>query len=143
MTITAQQSRTIHTLLPAHLKEPEAKAELIASFTADPTRSSTKDLTTLEADDLIYFLRHGVNARYASYATFDSSNRQHRYILSLAHQLGWVVYSNAQRRMVPDLEQLGGWIRKYGHRHQPLKQYTGVDLTKLVTQLEKVVKTKK
>lgn len=137
--ISPAQIRTIHTLLPAHLKDPELKAELVASFTEDPARHSTKDLNFHEAEDLIYFLKTGKNATYAHWATFDKANKQHRYILSLCHQIGWV--RPATGRMVADLESLGRWLRKYGYLHKSLQEYNSRELPKLVTQLEHVAKS--
>lgn len=139
--VSSLQIKTIHTLLPPHLKDKELKAEFIASFTEDANRSSTRDLTFYEAEELIYFLRTGKNQTFAAFATFDHTNRQHRYILSIAHQLGWVVYHNGLKKMVPDLERLGAWLRKYGYLHQPLKAYTAEQLPKLITQFEKLLKT--
>jgi hypothetical protein len=140
--VTTQQIRIIHTLLPSHLREAEAKAELVASFTGDDQRHSTKDLTTYEADELIYFLKTGKNATHAHLAVFDLDNRQHRYLLSLCHQLGWV-RANKSGRMVADLEALGRWLLRYGYLHKALKDYSLTELPKLVTQLENVLKSAK
>jgi hypothetical protein len=140
-TADLHQIKTIHALLPAHLRDADVKAEFIHSFTEDPQRTSTKQLTSIEAEEVIYFLKTGRNATYAHFATFDHNNRQHRYILSITHQLGWVKYHADKQKMLPDLERLGAWLRKYGHQHKPLKNYTEAELPKLVHQLENLLKT--
>ena len=139
--ITPNQIKLIHTLLPNHLKEQDAKAEFIHSFTEDDQRTSTRDLSHHEAEEIIYFLKTGKSPTYAHFATFDQSNRQHRYILSLCHQLNWVRPS-AKGKLVADLETLGRWLRKYGYLHKPMKEYSDREFPKLVTQLENILKTK-
>lgn len=139
MEATNAQIKTIHTLLPLHIREDkELKQSFVASFTGDDQRSSTKQLTIYEAEEMIYFLKNGKNCTWAHYAIFDKHNKQHLYLLSLAHQKGWTHYSDNNRKMVADLEAIGSWLRKYGYLHKPLKQYTAKELPKLITQFSKI-----
>jgi len=140
--ITVEQIRTIHTILPPQIKaDSEAKADLISQFTGQEDKTSTRDLTYTQAEELITFLKTGKRPTRAHYAAFDQGNRQHKYILSICYQLGWVSYSDTLRRMLPDLEALGAWLHKYGYLHKALKQYTAAELPRLITQLEGVVKS--
>jgi hypothetical protein len=138
-TITTAQIKAIHTLMPLHIREDKAlKESFIASFTGDYHRSSTRQLTYFEAEEIIYFLKTGNRSTWAHYAIFDKHNKQHLYLLSLAHQKGWTQYSDKLHKMVADLESLGSWLRKYGYLHKPLKQYTAGELPKLITQFSKI-----
>lgn len=141
-TITTEQIKKIHAILPAKIKaSTEAKAELVSKFTEDETKTSTKDLSKWQAEELIHFLKTGKVKDYAYYANFDVKNKQHKYILSLCHQINWVVFSVNYQRLVPDLKRLGAWLHKYGYLHKPLMEYCAHDLPKLVTQFERLVKT--
>lgn len=143
MKATPQQLKILHAILPPNLRaDADLKKEFIASFSEEGHESS-KDLTTYEADEVIYFLKNGKNLKFGTYAIFDGNNHQHRYILSLAQQLGWQTFNKKLNKNVADLESLGSWLRKYGYLHKPLKQYNPSELPKLVTQLENVLKTKK
>lgn len=140
--ITTEQIRHIHTILPAQIKgDPEAKADLISQFTGQADKTSTRDLSATQAEELIYFLKTGKRPSRAHYAAFDASNKQHMYILSICHQLGWVSYNAAQGRMLPDLEALGSWLHKYGYLHKTLKEYTTAELPALITQVERMMKS--
>lgn len=139
--IGKKQIQTIHTLLPAVYKQDkELKANLIYQFTEDNTKTSTKDLTEQQADELIWFLKTGKRMDMSSYALFDNNNQQHLYMLSLCHQIGWVDFNDKLNRMVADLNTLGTWLQKYGYLHKALKQYTNKELPKLVSQFENFVK---
>ena len=136
MQIQPNQIKHIHTILPQMYKQDrELKQLLVVQFTEDDSKTSTKDLTSLQADELIYFLKTGNAITYTKYAFFDKDSQQHNYILSLCHQLGWVQKDNPARAC---LETLGKWIKHYGYMHKPLKEYTAKELPKLVTQLERI-----
>lgn len=141
-TITLQQIKTIHTILPYSVKNnPEAKADLVSQFTEDESKTSTKDLSKHQAEELIYFLKTGKARDWGYYAVFDVKNQQHKYLLSLCHQLGWVVYSEHYQRLVVDLKRLGSWLQKYGYLHKPLKEYNCHQLPKLITQFGNMVQS--
>lgn len=142
MQITAQQIRTIHAVLPTiYRQDKELKQNLIAQFTEDDNKTSTKDLSQQQAEELIYFLKTGKAKTYDYYASFDFSNRQHRYLLSLCHQIGWEVFSERAGKLVVDTEALGRWLHKYGYLHKTLKEYSENQLPKLITQFENMVKS--
>ena len=132
--VTPEQIKMIHTLLRDEIKQDkDLKASLIVQFTEDENKTSTKDLTFVQANDLIYFLQTGKVPTNEAWATFDAKVRQHRYILSLCHQLDWVQKENPK---YVDLNHLGAWLKKYGYLHKPLKAYKYLQLPKLIRQLE-------
>lgn len=141
--VTAEQIKHIHAILPErYKKDKELKQSLVYQFTEDPEKISTKDLNYYQAEELIYFLKTGKVKDQSYYANFNVKNKQHMYILSLCHQIGWEVYSDVYRKLVVDLSALGGWLYKYGYLHKALMEYTESELPKLVTQFENMAKYK-
>ena len=136
--ITTKQIKIIHTILPVEIKDDtEAKAQLISQFTGSEQKRSTKDLTSIQATELIQFLSTHNMPCMARYAYFDKTNKQHRYLLSMSIQLGW---SKLHRgKVIADLERLGSWIYKVGYLHIPLLEYKPEDLSRLVYQFEQVL----
>jgi len=139
--ITKEQIKRIYAMLPARIKgDKEEKEALIVQFTEDEEKRSTKDLTWLQAEELIISLG-GTNKKYLPYAKFDHKNSQHRKMLSLAITLGWAEYNEKYNKMVADLERLGGWIATMSIYKKPLLKHTKKELTQLIAQFEKVVKS--
>lgn len=140
--ITKHQIKYIHQILPDHIKaDKEEKAAFIAQFTGSVEKASTKDLSYYQANDLISALK-GEKVIYNRYAFFDKKNKQHLYILSLCQQIGWVLYSEKQKRPIADLNKLGKWLADRGYLHKPLKEYNAKELPKLVYQLEQILAKK-
>jgi len=138
--INAIQIKKIHASLPAAIKnDKELKEDLICQFTGDYNKCSTKDLTQEQANALIKFLAKDSGAAVVDdWAKFDYKNKKHKYILSLCHQIGWVVYNSNLQKNTADLATFGNWLRKYGYKHKPLMQYNEVELSILVSQIEKI-----
>jgi hypothetical protein len=138
--VTTEQIKHIHTLLSDRVKaDKELKQQLICQFTGDENKASTKDLTFIQANELIYLLSTGKMPTFEAYATFDKNNKSHMYMLSLCRQINWTCYSNKLHRVVVDLNQLGEWMKEKSFLHKPLMAYSKTDLVKLVSQLEIVV----
>lgn len=138
---TKEQIRQIHAAMPADIRsDADAKANLIVQFTEDNDKPSTKDLAYHQAEELIYFLNKGERKPYAHYAAFQVTNKQHMRILSQARQLGWEVYNEKYGRNVADLERLGRWIATKTSYKTPMKRLTSKQLSKVIAQLEKIVK---
>lgn len=142
--VTTAQIKKIHAILPMEIKrDREMKKSLIIQFTGDQDKTSTKDLTKSQAKLLIEKLNGNPSPapKRKSWSSFDKNNQQHKYILSLCHQIGWVKYHHQQKRMVADLDQLSGWLKKYGYLKKPLMDYNNQELPTLINQLEKVLTT--
>lgn len=143
MKVTTEQIKRIHMLLPSYLKKHyDEKAKVVSQFTEDEDKTSTKDLTYAQANEMIHWLQFGNKMATDHFAAFDKKNKQHMYILSICHQIGWVQYSPTKRTNFVHLPSLGSWLHKYGYLHKPLKDYTNKELPKLISQLEAIV-TKK
>lgn len=141
-TVTKHQIQIIHTLLPEHIKQDrELKEAFVVQYTQDPDKTSTKDLTYEQAHEMMTYLTNGRHISANEYGKFDYSKAQHRYIMSLCHQLAWVVFDPKLGRNVADIERLGTWLKKYGYLHKPLKKYTTNELPRLIKQMENMLST--
>ncbi len=76
---------------------------------------------------------------YYKYAFFDKNNTQHKYILSLAIQLGWECENLKTGKMVADLEILGRFITNSTKAKKPLKEQTKTELQTTIYALEQVL----
>ena len=138
--ITKQQTKYIYTIRPLYYRKHEDEwRDLIATYTGDRTRTSVKDLSFDQANDLIKHL--GGRPFYDdNWGLFDKDNRQHQYILSLLHQLGWVTYHH-QYGMVPDTRHLSNWLKsRRSPVRKPLRKMNTKELTKVISALEQMIK---
>lgn len=104
---------------------------------------STKDLSEMQLDGLISWLNSLIQwseLKDYQFATFDNSNKQHRYLLSLCQEYGWTVFHQKLNREVADLNKLGAWIRKCSKVKKPLQQQGIKELEITVYQFEQMVK---
>lgn len=140
--ITQQQIKIVHSLLPTRIKKDrEAKAELIAMFTEDIKKTSTKDLTWLQANELIMRLGGTPIPANRAYMRFDAKNKQHRTILSLCHQNGWEVYSKG--RYIADMHRLAEWLQHKSPVQKPLTAMASRELSKVIFAMENMILKKK
>lgn len=99
---------------------------------------SFKDLNSLQADELIYFFNTGKMPDNSSWAIFDKYNTQHRAVLSLCYQNGWVKEENPS---IVDLHRLGGWLKsKRSPVKKPLKEMTKQEVSKIITAMQNMLK---
>lgn len=128
MKVTPGQIKRIHSLLPKRIKDdPQLKAELVQAFTKDASRTSTKDLSMMEAQGMIGHLKHS-----------DSADKMRKKILSICHEMQW--YQHGTTKL--DWNRITRFLTKYGHAHKAhLNDYSILELPKLVTQFESLLKT--
>ena len=123
----------------------EDRADLVLSYTKSLQKTSTKDLTFTQANHLIVSIG-GTPSRQTKevsentkFGYFDIKNTQHRYLLSLCRQIGWIIFNKKLGYMVADIERLGSWLKTTGYLKKPLKKYESKELPKLVAQFEKLL----
>lgn len=92
-----------------------------AELSSDEIRRVTNDLNTDE-----------------QWGWADFSNAQHQKIRSICYQLKKIKYSQAQRRMVADIEWLGRWLKYYSAPKKPLKKCTPKELGQIIEAMEKM-----
>ena len=74
------------------------------------------------------------------WSNFDTSKKQHWYILSLCIQFGWSKPHPTQSKDIADLEALDRWMRSAKCPVQkPLKSMTARETSKIITALESMV----
>ena len=138
MQITNQQIKIIHTLLPAvYKKDKEQKQGLVYQFTEDHKKTSTKDLSFKQANDMI--IRFGGKpVRYDHWGLFDAKNASHKKVLSLCQEIGWSIYNDKLKRNVADLYRLSEFLKSpKSPVTMPLKQMTQEQISrKLIPALE-------
>ncbi len=144
MKITDQQIKVIHMLLPNDIKTDKAEKQAFVSiFTGNQKKSSTKDLSYIQANDMIIKLG-GNPLKYDNWGFFDSSNASHRKVLSLIQEIGWVIWSEKQQRNIPDIVRLSEFLKsKKSPVRLPLKKMTSAQISrKLIPALEGISKSK-
>lgn len=139
MIILKSQIQRIHALLPVVIKnDKEQKAQLVQQYTGDWSKTSTKDLTIEQANQIIVRFG-GQPIQYENWALFDAKNGAHRNILSLCMQLRWQVYNADKKAYYADLYRLSEWLKsKKSPVKKPLKQMVKLELSKIIYALEKM-----
>lgn len=137
-TITANQITQLQTICSGKFRSREERLEAISEMVGVEV-TSIKDLNRLQADELIYFFNTGKSMDHSSWAMFDRNNSQHKTVLSLCHQLGWVQENNPQ---FVDLQRLGGWLKSdRSPVKSPLKDMSKAELSKIIFALQNILKT--
>jgi hypothetical protein len=138
MLVEYSQIKQIFKLLPLELKsDKDRRADFISDFT-DGRISSTKELTTDEANSLIASLK----GDYSYFASFDKNNKQHLAILNICYDLGWTIYNNRLGRSVAALNVLGTFIAsKKSPVRKPLTEMNKNECSKLIIALEGILKS--
>lgn len=95
---------------------------------------TTKDLTTQEADDLIYFFKTGHRTQN-NWGLFDKNKfpKERSRLFSYMYQAQWVVANQSSRWMeVPDLERLSNFLKSpKSPVNKPVKKFTKTDWNKI------------
>ncbi|MGV4331527.1 hypothetical protein [Ornithobacterium rhinotracheale] len=137
--ITPQQIKQLQTICGKRFPDREERLHFFSEFTGENIESA-KDLTEHQAYELIRYLNTGKEPNNSYYTMFSKTNSQHKAILSLAHQMGWVQHGKPQ---FVDLNKLGTWlISKRCPVNKPLSQMTKQELSKVITALSNIVKWK-
>jgi hypothetical protein len=139
MKILNSQIQRIHTLLPEVIKnDTEQKKALVQQFTGDWNRTSTKDLSLDQANELIVKLG-GKPIHCENWAFFDAKNNKHRYILSVLLQAGWAVWNGDKNCYVADLYRLSEFLKSdKSPVKKPLNKMNDKELSKVIFVLEKI-----
>jgi hypothetical protein len=104
----------------------KAQKEHIIMGATDGRTTSTRELTSDEANALIKYLKSQDPDEIGA-------EKMRRKIISMAHEMGWKLPNSKA-----DMERVDNWCVKYGFLHKKLNQYLYNELPKLVTQFESV-----
>ncbi|KMQ70335.1 MULTISPECIES: hypothetical protein [Chryseobacterium] len=137
-TITKPQIQQLQTICSGKFRNREERLEAISEMMGVEVNSIT-ELNRLQADELIYFFNTGKTLDHSSWALFDKYNTQHKTVLSLCHQLGWVQEANPH---FVDLQRLGGWLKSDRSPVKlPLKEMNRTELSKIIFALQNILKS--
>lgn len=135
--IQTRQIKIIQTICSKRFEDRDERLDFISNFFGQDVRS-TKDLTQVQADDLIFFLQKNKAPNDFAWGKFDKQNKQHRTVLSRCLQLGW---SSPDKPQFADLNRLGAWLKsKRSPVQLPLKEMTPRQLSKIISALENMQK---
>lgn len=138
-TITPHQLKSLQSACNGKFRTREERLEAISEMVGAQV-TSFNELTPLQADELIYFFNTGKSIDHSSWAIFDKYNTQHKAVLSLCYQLGWVSEENPK---FVDLHRLGGWLKSNRSPvKRPLKEMTKQELSKIITALNNIINTR-
>ncbi|WP_187695224.1 hypothetical protein [Chryseobacterium sp.] len=135
-TITTTQITQLQTICSGKFRNREERLEALSEMMGVEL-NSIKDLSRLQADELIHFFNTGKPLNHSTWALFDRNNSQHRTVLSLCHQLGWV---QEEKPEFVDLHRLGGWLKSdRSPVKTPLKEMTRAELSKIISALQNII----
>lgn len=140
MRIEKQQIKVIHQLLPEVIKnDPDQKKQLMYQYTSDWTKTSTKDLTFDQANELI--IRFGGKSySYEHWGLFDYKKTSHRQVLSLLNQLGWQCYDKKFRGLVADIYKFSEWLKSNRSPvKKPFLKMSPSEVSKIIVALENML----
>ncbi|SEG38842.1 hypothetical protein SAMN05421847_2159 [Halpernia humi] len=135
--ISKSQIQQLQTICSGKFRSREERLEALSEMTGVEL-TSIKELNRLQADELIYFFNTGKIIDHSAWALFDRNNTQHKTILSLCHQLGWV---QEEKPQFVDLHRLGGWLKSdKSPVKMPLKEMERPQLSKIISALQIIIK---
>lgn len=140
MEIQKNQIKQIQTIMSSRFTDRDERLDFISAL-FEKEVNSTKELSSIEADDLIYYLNTGKKA-IANWAFFDKTKftTQRKYLWSLLYQAQWVV-KNDKHNEVPDLARLSNFIKSAKSPVQkPLKEWNTDEWSKMIFIFERIVK---
>jgi hypothetical protein len=144
MAITNQQIKVIHMLLPKeYIQDRDLKKDFVSQFTGNENKTSTKELSFRQANDMIICLG-GKPPKYDNWALFDYKNKQHLKVLSICQSIGWVKYNSTLKKNLADLMRLSEWLKSSRSPiKKPLKKMTSQEISrKLIPALEGILISK-
>ena len=135
ITIRSHQIVILQTLLSRRFKDREERLHFVSSFIGREL-PSTKNLTEGEFFSLAEYLGY----QFKRHAQFDIDKKQHRYLLSLCHALGW---QDPQVPAYTDTTRLGKWFCSSRNPFKkPLQACSTQELGKIIKIFETIQKQK-
>lgn len=142
MEIQSNQIKQIQTIMSSRFSDRDERLDFISALFEKEVKS-TKELSSIEADDLIYFLNTGQKAK-ATWAFFDKDKfvPERKLLWSYLHQIQWVV-KNDKHFEVPDLDRLSNFLKSNKSPvNKPLKEWNKQDWEKMLITFKNIAKSK-
>jgi len=140
MEIQPRQIKQIQTIMSSRFTDRDERLDFISAL-FEKEVNSTKDLRSIEADDLIYYLNTGKKAT-ANWAFFDKTkfSSERRLLFSYLYQAQWTM-PHETRTEVPDLERLSNFLKSAKSPvNKPLKEWEKADWSKLLHAFRNIAK---
>jgi hypothetical protein len=134
-----QQYTIIHTLIKMLRWSTDSKEEVVISYTGDQTKTSLKDMTSAQRDDLISFLKAQATEQDA---TKSACQNIRRGIIAVAHSLGWYQYKDdvlvlKEGKKQIDYSRLNGYLTTRTAAKKALNDMDKTELQAAYAQLNK------
>lgn len=141
-TIEPQQLKKIQTNLTKEYPDREERLCFVSQFLHREV-TTTKDLTSTEADELLNFI-YNKNYTRDNWGLFDKRNEKYRserkLLWSYLYQAQWTV-DNETHGEVPDTERLSNFLKSpKSPVKKPLKQFEKGDWNKILEVFKNIVK---
>lgn len=140
MEIQPNQIKQIQTIMSSRFTDRDERLDFISTFLGREI-TTTKDLTTVEAHGLIYYLNTGKKST-ANWAFFDKDKfvSERKLLFSYLYQAQWVVKNDTYSE-VPDLERLSNFLMSSKSPvNKPLKQFKKEDWSKILQAFRNIAK---
>lgn len=131
--IVAATNRRLHAELNRTGLMPK-KADLVSGITKGRTESS-RELTTMEANELINWLRTQPDIHLQD----PRCEKMRRKIIGLAWEMNWTYKANGLVKA--DVKRINQWCIRSGYLHKPFNDYSYNELPKLLSQFQAVHKS--
>ncbi|MDB0600719.1 hypothetical protein PL373_06080 [Tenacibaculum maritimum] len=140
MVIEKQQIISIQSAMSKRCGSRDERLEYLSNIVGREL-TSTKDLTKIEATELLYFLNVG-KVKKDNWGYFDLQNVKHKVLLSHLYTAGWVVPHLGKHGEVPDIERLSNFLKSNKSPvNKPLKRMNDKEVEKIITAFIGIVKS--
>ena len=140
MSITSNQIQVIQIKMKDQFSSREERLHFVSTF-LNRKVATTKDLTSIEAIELIHYLDTG-DYKKSNWGYFDKDKfpSERKLLWSYLHQCDWTV-ENTTHGNVPDTERLSDFLKSNKSPvNKPLKSFDKNDWEKVLLVFEMIVK---
>lgn len=141
--INSAQVRQIQTILSKRELDRDERLEFLSAHFKREIKT-TKDLSFIEAEDIIWFLNTGEKSK-ANWAFFHKNKfvSERKLLFSYLYQAQWTAKNETSKYVeVPDLERLSNFLKSpKSPVNKPLKQFDKKDWSKILQAFRNIVKS--
>ena len=134
MTRTKHPNKKLFALLQKLGIPAKERANLAWQYSKERT-THTSELTPVEYSQLLTDLSEQDKAANAE------GERMRRFIISMAHEMGWHKYDERTGKTKANMQSIDNWCVKHGKFHKKLDGHTKAELIELVSQFQEVHKS--
>ncbi len=137
MQISREQIIRVQSAMSSRANSREERLDIISELVGREV-NSTKDLTTIEADELLYFLNVG-KVKQDNWGMFDKHNVKHKILLSQLYTANWVK-EHPVHGEVPDTERLSNFLKgPKSPVQKPLLKMTPKEVEKVIKAFKGII----